>query len=167
MQTQGMGGLLYLAFIGLALAGMGALFVVILGRGYLTARETMSWDKVEVVIMESKVGERKIGPSVPVEYQHDLVYEYRWEGNFYRGDRTKRRENPHLKSKAKIEAEVERWKLGEKFEAWVNPEKPEEAVLEHDTRAPGYSIWFPGLFLVGGLGVFFRALFKMFGRTKE
>lgn len=161
-----MGGLLYLAFIGLALAAMGGLFVAMLWKGYVSAKETSSWELVPAVIMESKVSERKLGPSVPVEYHHELVYEFEVDGKFYRVDRSKRRENPYLKSKGKVQAEADRWKVGEKVEAWVNPENPEEAVLEHETRAPGYSIWFPGLFLVGGLGVFLRALTKMFTRTK-
>lgn len=166
MQQKGIGGLLYLAFIGLALAGMGGLFVVILGKGYLKAKQTQDWRQVDAVIMESKVSERKIGPNVPAEYHHQLIYEYQIEGQFYRGERTKRRENPYLKSKSKIQAEVDRWKVGSQVTAWVNGEKPDEAVLEHDTRAPGYSIWFPGLFLVGGLGVFGRALFQFVRRRK-
>ncbi|YCM43245.1 DUF3592 domain-containing protein [Verrucomicrobiaceae bacterium 227] len=167
MQKQGIGGLVYLAGIGLALAAMGGLFVAILGRGYLRASETREWSTVPAVVIESRLGERKLGRTVPVEYFHELVYEYRFEEKFYRGERTKRRKNPYLKEKAGVQAEVDRWKVGMKTEALVNPEDPEEAVLEHDTKAAGYSIWFPGLFLVGGLGVFFRALSKMFGRRKE
>jgi len=167
VKKQGIGGLVYLAFIGLALAVMGGIFVAILGRGYLRASETRDWPKVPAVVIESKLGERKLGNSVPLEYFHELVYEYRFEEEFYRGERTKRRKNPFLKEKTGVQAEVDRWKVGMKTEVWVNSENPEEAVLEHDTKAPGYSIWFPGLFLVGGLGVFFRAVSKMFSGRKE
>ncbi|MEJ6578238.1 MAG: DUF3592 domain-containing protein [Akkermansiaceae bacterium] len=167
MKKQGISGLVYLAFIGLSLATMGGIFVAILGRGYLRASETREWTTVPAVVMESKLGERKLGSSVPLEFFHELVYEYRFEEKFYRGERTKRRKNPFLKEKAGVQDEVDRWKVGMKVEAWVNPSHPEEAVLEHDTKGPGYSIWFPGLFLVGGFGVFFRALSKMFGKRKE
>jgi len=167
VKKQGIGGLVYLAFIGLALAVLGGIFVAILGRGYLRASETRDWPQVPAVVIESRLGERKLGSSVPLEYFHELVYEYRFEEKFYRGERTKRRKNPFLKEKAGVQAEVDRWKVGMKTEAWVNPENPGEAVLDHDTKGPGYSIWFPGLFLVGGLGVFFRALGKMFGERKE
>jgi hypothetical protein len=51
-----------------------------------------------------------------------------------------------------------------KVEAYVNPDDPTEALLEHETKAPGYSIWFPAWFLVGGLMVFFRALLNIRGR---
>lgn len=163
----GIGGYLYLAFIGLALAAMGGVFVALLGRGYLRASETREWPKVPAVVIESRLGERKLGSSVPLEYFHELVYEYRFEEKFYRGERTKRRENPFLKEKTGVQAEVDRWKVGMKTEAWVNPKDPKEAVLEHDTKAPGYSIWFPGLFLVGGLGIFLRAIMKIFSKGKE
>lgn len=166
MNKQGIGGFLYLAFIGLALAVLGGAFVLILGRGYLRAKETESWDQVPAVVVVSQVGERSLGPSIPDEFTHELVYEYEVEGAFYRGDRLKRRENPFYKEQAKILPEVERWKVGSEVVAFVNPEKPEEVLLEHETKAPGYSIWFPGLFFVGGVGVFLRALFKMFEQRR-
>jgi hypothetical protein len=31
-------------------------------------------------------------------------------------------------------------------------------VLRPDSLAPGYSIWFPSLFVIGGLGIAVRAL---------
>ncbi len=167
MKKQGVGGFLYLAFIGLALAFVGGAFVLILGRGYLRAKETESWDKVPAVVVVSQVGERSIGPSIPDEFTHELVYEYEVGGKIYRGDRLKRRKNPFFKEEAKILPAVERWKVGSKVEAFVNPEDPEEVLLEHETKAPGYSIWFPGLFFVGGLVLFVRALLKMFRKGEE
>ena len=101
------------------------------------------------------------------EYCHKLVYEYQVEGESYRGERVKRRENPYLKKESKILPSVERFIVGSKMEAFVNPDDFTEAVLEHETKAPGYSIWFPGLFLVGGLMVFFRAILKMVHRDRS
>jgi len=162
VKKQGIGGHLYLAFIGLALMILGGAFVLILGRGYLRAKETREWDQVPAVIVVSQVGERSLGPSIPNEFTHELVYEYQVGEVLYRGERLQRRENPYFKEEAKILPEVERWKVGSKVEVFVNPKNPEEALLEHETKAPGYSIWFPGLFLIGGLGVFLRSLYRMF-----
>ncbi len=159
MKKQGIGGYLYLAFIGLALAVMGGFFVFVLGRGYLRAKETRDWPGHPAVVVVSEVGDRKIGKAK--EYCHELVYEYQVEGKFYRGERLKRRENPYLKKESKILPSVERFPVGSKVEAYVNPKDPSEALLEHETKAPGYSIWFPALFLVGGLMVFVRALLKL------
>ena len=167
MKKQSIGGFLYLAFIGLALAILGGFFVFVLGRGYLRAKETREWPQVPAVVMVSQVGERQLGQNVPREYTHELVYEYRFEGKAYRGERLKRRDNPFFKEEAKILPEVERLKVGSKTEAFVNPEDPEEALLEHETKGPGYSIWFPGLFLVGGLGVLSRAIYKMLGKLDD
>lgn len=161
---SGVGGHLYLAFIGLFLALLGGSFVLILGRGYLRAKETRNWPIHSAVIVVSAVGERKTG-DIPTDYFHELVYEYQVEGKFYRAERIKRRENPHFKEEAKIAPAVEQWPVGKKVEAFVNPEDPTEAVLDHETKAPGYSIWFPGLFLVGGLVVFMKACSNMFRNT--
>ena len=60
---------------------------------------------------------------------------------------------------------MERWPVGKQVEAFVNPKAPKEAVLDHETKAPGYSIWFPGLFLVGGLGILGKSLSKMLLRS--
>lgn len=141
--------------------------MAILWRGYSRAKETRDWPKVPAVVMVSQVGERQLGREVPKEYTHELIYEYRVEGEFHRSERLKRRENPYFKDKGKVEPYVEQFPVGAKVEAFVNPEDPKEAVLEHETKAPGYTIWFPGLFLVGGLVLFLKAFFKMFGKAEE
>jgi len=43
---------------------------------------------------------------------------------------------------------------------WMDKVDHDFAVLKPDSQAPGYSIWFPALFVVGGLGIAFRALLK-------
>jgi hypothetical protein len=40
----------------------------------------------------------------------------------------------------------------------VDPANPDFAVLKPDSLAPGYSIWFPALFVIGGPGIAVRAL---------
>lgn len=141
--------------------------MAILWRGYARAKETREWPKVPAVVLVSQVGERQLGREVPKEYTHELVFEYRIDGEFHRSKRLKRRENPFFKKREKVEPYVEKYPVGGKVEAFVNAENPEEAVLEHETKAPGYTIWFPGLFLVGGLVLFLRAIFKMFGKAED
>lgn len=151
-----------MAFIGLLLAVLGGAFVAILGRGYLKAKETLEWEEVPAVILVSSIKERRIGPTVPVEFGHEIIYAYQFDGESYQGERTGRRENGFYKDASKLGPVIEEYPVGSKVTAFVNPESPGEAVLRHETRAPGYSIWFPGLFVVGGLGVFFGAMVKVF-----
>ena len=156
-----------MAFIGLALAVIGGFFVFVLGRGYIRAKETQEWMSRPAVVIVSEVGDRQIGKAK--EYRHKLVYEYQINGELYRGERLKRRENPYLKKKNKILPFVEKFPVGSKVVAFVNPDDPTEVLLEHETKAPGYSIWFPALFLLGGLMVFVRALLKLreWGRAQS
>ena len=112
MEENRHGGLIYLSLIGLLLAIIGGIFVVWLGQGYLSAQETRSWEKVSAEIIESKIGERKLGPSVSKEFCHDLVYEYQYEGKFYRGTRMKRRENPFFKEQSLSKRECCYFKKG-------------------------------------------------------
>ena len=167
MKKSGKGGYLYLALIGLALAVLGGVFVWILGMGYLKAKETREWLAVDGVVIRSRIGERELGPGVPTEYTHDLLFEYEVAGEIYQGDRVKRRENPYFKERAKTQAWVEDWPVGSRVEVFANPEDPGEALLDHETKAPGYTIWFPALFLIGGLVVLFRALAGFFGKPVE
>lgn len=158
MRRSGKGGYYYLAFIGASLAVIGGVFVVILARGYAKAKETLDWPVVEGTVILSRVKERALGPGVPTEYTHELLFEYRHEGKSYQGDRVKRRNNPYFKEKAKAERWVVDWPEGERVEVFFDPANPSFAVLDHDTRAAGYTIWFPGVFLVGGLVVLGRAI---------
>lgn len=139
----------------------------ILGRGYLRAKETREWPTYPAVVIVSAIGERTLGKDIPTEYTHELVYEYRVDEKFYRAEKLKRRDNPYFKDEAKIAPVVALWPVGKQVEAFVNPDDPTEAVLDHETMAPGYSIWFPGLFLVGGLVVLGKSLSNMILRKSN
>lgn len=155
------GGQIYLGLIGLGLAAIGGLFVFLLGQGYLRAVETRGWNEVAAVVLVSDVRERQLSPEVPPEFTHEIVYEYRINGKFHRGERTKTRENPFYKNRDQVLAERDRWPVGKEVTARVNPSRPEQALLEHETKAPGYSIWFPALLLVGGLVIVARSLWRL------
>jgi hypothetical protein len=60
---------------------------------------------------------------------------------------------------------LEGYPVGAEITCYVNPQKPEQSVLKHDTRAALYSIWFPILFVVGGLGMAWNALTKRTNST--
>lgn len=55
-------------------------------------------------------------------------------------------------------AKLEDYPVGLDTTCYVNPTNPEQTVLRHDTRAALYSIWFPLLFVFGGLGMAWNAM---------
>lgn len=140
---------------------MGALFTWLLGDGYLRARTMSEWPQVECVILESGVEKRQIGEAVPVDYRFGVLYGYEFEGERYTSERYDARGAGWTKNPDKLVGVLAQFKEGSSHRCWVNPEEPSFSILKLDTRAPGYSIWFPMLFLVGGVGVVFSSLWKL------
>lgn len=166
-QRKSIGGSIYLIFIGLAVAVMGMIFVALLYKSYVGAKETRAWPRVEATVIESVVAERQFSKETAKEYSLKLLYEYRYEGESIFGANLKRRKNPWYRNRDKIVAQVKELPVGMSTEAFVNPEMPEdpqeprEALLMHETKAAGYSIWFPSLFVIGGLGIVFRTIWNL------
>jgi hypothetical protein len=167
VSKKSIAGPLYLCFIGLAVLLMGALFMGLLWKSYVGAKETRAWPVVEGVILDASVAERKLGPQIPQEYSVGLSYSYEFEGEPYQGDHLTRRENPWFKDRERVEFDLKELLMGTRVEVFVNPEEPGEAVLRHESKAGGYSIWFPGLFVVAGLGILLSALRKIFSRAER
>lgn len=160
-------GTLYLVIIGLALALLGGVFVYLLGHSYLEAKETRQWAETPCLILESGVEERKLGENVATEYRHKLLYGYEFDNAPYTGEHEKRRENPWSKDPEAAEEQIEKYPEGSQQICFVNPKNPAVSVLAHDSKAAGYSIWFPGLFVVGGLGIVVGALRKSFSSKRQ
>jgi hypothetical protein len=146
-----------LVFLGLSVALVGALFVWLLGRSYLRAREMRSWPEVACVILSSEIRERSHDPHSPREFQHDVSFGYEWEGLPRTGDLVGLRGNPWTSKRNLAESRAAEYPVGKATTCRVNPQNPDLAILKPDSLAAGYSIWFPGLFVVGGLGIVVRA----------
>ncbi len=148
----------YLALIGLSLALIGGLFVWLMARSFLRAREMRSWPEVGCVILTSEIEERRHDENSPTEFRHDLSFGYQWKGMPHTGDHLTLRGSPWSSSREVVEQRVAEYPIGLSAICHVNPADPDSAVLKTDSLAPGYSIWFPALFVVGGLGITFRAI---------
>lgn len=148
----------YLAFIGLSLAAMGALFFGLMWRSFDRARAMQSWPEVECQILSSEVEERRIAPNSPPEFRLNVSYGYMWEGKPRTGDHLTLRGNPWTSKNDVVSERVAAFPEGTKTTCRVDPKNPDFSVLKPDSRAPGYSIWFPALFIVGGLGISLRAI---------
>jgi hypothetical protein len=143
----------YLTLIGLMLAAMGGLFAWLMGASFGRAAAVDEWPQADAVIIHSEVARRQVDPNLPPEFRFEVFYAYEWDGEGYESDRYRLRGASWTKSRAAAEELVSRYGVGDVHPARVNPEAPDEAVLVGESRAPGYSIWFPLIFVVGGLGI--------------
>ena len=148
----------YLAVLGLILALIGGIFVWLMTRSFLRAREMGSWPEVNCVILTSELEERRHDENSRSEFRHNISFGYEWQGGFRTNNHLTLRGSPWSSNRGLIEARVAEYPVGETTKCRVNPTDPDSAVLKTDSLAPAYSIWFPGLFVVGGLGITYRAM---------
>lgn len=148
----------FLFALGLVLALIGTLFVWLLGRSYLRARQMHQWPEIPCTILASEIEVRVHDPQSPTEYRHRVIYGYNWQGEARSSERFSLRGSPWSSKRGLIEKRAADFPVGGSSRCRINPADPDFAVLKPDSLAPGYSIWFPGLFVVGGLGIAFRAV---------
>lgn len=157
-RTNSQAGRWYLAILGLGLALIGGLFVWLMARSFLRAREMQGWPEVPCTILSSEVGEKRHDENSPREYRQDLSFGYEWQGVARTGDHVTLRGSPWTSKRELVEQRTSEFPVGKVTTCRVDPVAPDFAVLKTDSLAPGYSIWFPALFVVGGLGIAIRAL---------
>ena len=150
----------FLVVLGLVLALLGGLFVWLMARSFLRAHEMRAWPEVACVILTSEVEEWRHDENSPMEYRQNLSFGYEWQGVARTGDHLTLRGSPWSSMRELADARAAEFPVGKTTTCRVDPAKPEFAVLKPDSLAPGYSIWFPALFVVGGLGISFRALIR-------
>lgn len=157
MSNRSTASRVYLTVIGLMLATAGGVFTWLMWRSFSRAREIETWPRAEAVILKSEVEERRIDPGRPAERRFAVLYAYEWEGEEYQSERFGLRGSGWTSKSAKVEGLVKTYPVGGIHEVWVNPADPAVALLSRESRAPGYSIWFPALVTAGGLGMMIGA----------
>ena len=151
---------IFLVLLGLCISAVGGIFTILMWRSYQGAVEQRAWPQVEAVVLSSEAEEWQHDEFSPKEYRLKILYGYEWEGGRKTGERYGYRGNPYYNKRNKIDALVEDFSAGDKIRVFVNPADPDFAIVKPDSKAPGYSIWFPMLFVVGGLGISGRAVWK-------
>ena len=126
-------------------------FVFALVKGYGRANETREWTEVPMKITKAEVFEEQLGMS-PTEYRPIIEYAFTYQGKPATGAGIKRTEG-FTKHKSKAQRAVDRYPVGSEGTCFVNPLNPKQTVLKHNTRAVLYTVWFPGLFVIAGLGI--------------
>ena len=155
---QSSSGKWFLFGIGVALAIIGALFVWLLGRSFLRASEMKSWPVVSCVILNSEVEQRLHDPQSPPEYRHRVLYGYTFAGESFTSDRISLRGSFWSSRQERAQKSLQAYPVGSTDTCHLKPGEPSFSVLETDSLAPGYSIWFPLLFVVGGLVISIRSM---------
>jgi len=152
------GSAVFLVMLGLVIAGVGGLFTVLLGMSYMRAVDQRAWPQVEGVVLSSEIEEYKHDEFSPMEYRLKILYGYQWKNERKTGERHGFRGNPNYNKRDKIAELLEEYPVGKKTMVYVNPADANFTFLKPDSKAAGYSIWFPMLFVIGGLGIAFRTI---------
>lgn len=148
----------YLVFVGLLFCAAGGPFAWLMWRSYERASDQQSWVETEGLILDSRVEERKIGAEVGTEYRFAVLYGYEFGGERFTSERYSLRGSPWSASAERAERLVKEHAAGSKQPCYVDPARPEFAVLKRDSRGPGYSLWFPLLIVAGGVGIIAGAI---------
>jgi hypothetical protein len=154
-------GNLYLMFLGLLLVIMGSLFMYLMWTSFQRANLTRSkWLEIPCVILESKTQQLEQRPNYHPEFRWEGKYRYTFKDVDYIGTQLELRGSKSTSKQEMVDKVVEKFPLGAVVPCFVDPNNPSAAILKHDSRGSGYSIWFPGLFAVGGIGMIVGAARK-------
>lgn len=143
--------------MGLALALAGALFTGLLWTSYQRAAATRGWTETPCTILSSQVLSERATPNSPTRFRVVVKYAYTFDGQSHESTRIRRADGT-TGDEAKAHLTREKYSAGSKSTCWVNPADPTFAILQHDTRAALYTLWFPLLFFFGGLKMAWSAL---------
>lgn len=131
---------------------MGGIFTYFMWLSYQRSMETRQWPSAEAMILSSQVLTEHPTPHSPVAYTANIRYRFIYEGKTYESRRVTRSDGSSNK-KPQIQAIVEAYPVGLSVTCFVNTSDPSLSVLRHTTKAGLYTIWFPLLFVVGGMGI--------------
>lgn len=150
-------GRYWLAAMGLMLVLAGAGFTWGLWGAWQKGEETRRWVATPCRVVSSRIVSERPTPNSNVAHRVELSYRFEFGGQPRFGSRIKRVEGPTA-HEDEARKKQEAYPVGLETTCWVNPADPTQTVLQHSGRGALYSIWFPLLFVVGGLGMAWNAL---------
>ncbi len=137
--------------MGLFLMALGSFFMWYLWAFFQKSSRMDHWVETPCLIEKSEI-ETGLNQRHGKKYTLVTAYRYQFNGHEYLGNRFKRIQ-PVSSHQEKIASLVEETPVGTKLVCLVDPANPGSAVLKKDTKRAIFSIWFPGLFALGGLGI--------------
>jgi hypothetical protein len=157
-QLSGLAARLWMALMGLVLTAAGSFFCWWLFATWQKAARMDSWISTPAVILSSEVVPWRYSDYSMVEYQPRIRYRYEAAGMARESEHIRR---VAIRSSQESSARewVEKFPAGALITAWVDPKNPEMSVLKKDSKAALYSIWFPALFVAGGLSMLWSSVF--------
>ena len=158
-RSGGRAAQIFLCMIGVMLISLGGLFGWLMVRSYQHASATREWPQTEALVKTSVIDERAVTGS-PREYRLRVLFSYDHEGAEHTSEKISPRGAKWTRKADAVAALAEKYSLGSTHTAWVNPEKLDAAILEHDTKAAGYTLWVPAVIIIGGVGMIFGAFKK-------
>ncbi len=152
-QRASIGARLFLSVIGLVLAAAGGFFTYQMWQSYQRAAETYRWAEIPCLVASSKIEEERFSLDSPTTYVPVIKYTFIQEDVSIMSDKIKRVAGLKFKDKALAQELVGKYPAGQGAVCYVNPDDPKDVILVRDNKGALYSIWFPLLFVVGGLGM--------------
>lgn len=144
----GAGGKIGLTLFFLVFFLMGSLFEVMIARDFLARVKRRTWQRVPCTILQSRI-EEKDDSDHPYVFQ--VQYQYQYQGRTYQTDQYAVDYNgsDSYDETAKL---TYRYTPQSSQRCYVNPKKPEQAVLEPGGLWFGFFLLFPLIFVLIGLG---------------
>ncbi len=161
---QGKWGITLIGIVLMLVGGGFSIWMFQAGKQAMETRDATLWDLLPCTIEMSELEEVREALNSTPTYEVRIRYAYTVDMVSQSSFRVSRRDasrDPRitrtLSDKGKAEELVAKYPMGFQAKCFVNRKNPKQAILEHDTLAPFYVIWFPMLFFVGGLGMILNA----------
>lgn len=152
--------------MGLFLIAAGMVFVDYLWGSYRRSARMDNWVEVPCRIEAVTIDESGRNQRGLPKYELQVSYRFQWQGQDFLGTRLRRL--PEVSSdRRKLEKDGASYPVGTEAICHLDPDAPELAVLKKDSKAALYSIWFPCLFVVGGVGMVWSGVFVSRNPTRH
>ena len=137
----------------MVLIAAGSFFAWRLWLSYQKTSISRSWPEVPCQIESSRIVSARPTPTSPLAHRVEIRYRYDFGGTSHVSTRIRHVEAAPSAHLDKVQAVQQQFPAATQRVCRVNPADPAESVLIPGTRAALYSIWFPLLFVAGGIGM--------------